>query len=308
LILISSSALARQLNHDGRGIKAIKTKLESFPSVQGPHSFEFDWKSVKNIWKSPFLASAVESLAMNVDDNKAFPNLGERIVGGNVASTGQFPHHSLLILSDNAGSYWCGGSYVHPDWVLSAAHCTVGMTSINIYSIVDVNQGYYWTSYATAYVTGGYNPSTNENDITLIKLGIPVSSTAYSDLISLPRNNLENSFAGYTATIQGFGRISDASQDVSSQLRYVTNPVLTNEVCSQTWTINHNQVCLNTVGGRGACNGDSGGGAFIEDIHGRQVIGIVSFGAAAGCELGYPVVYTRVTNYVSWIDNVIEIY
>lgn len=54
-------------------------------------------------------------------------------------------------------------------------------------------------------------------------------------------------------------------------------------------------------------SGDSGGGAFVED-GGRQVIGIVSFGAAAGCQLGYPVVYTRVTSFISWIDNVIQEY
>jgi len=29
----------------------------------------------------------------------------------------------------------------------------------------------------------------------------------------------------------------------------------------------------------------------------------VSFGAAAGCELGYPVGFTRVTSFLSWISE-----
>lgn len=58
------------------------------------------------------------------------------------------------------------------------------------------------------------------------------------------------------------------------------------------------------------CNknvGDSGGGLFLGnvDTHSadRVIVGVVSFGAAAGCELGYPNVYARVTSFLPWIDN-----
>jgi secreted trypsin-like serine protease len=308
LILICSTALARELKYDWRSNGNIENMLEARPSAEGPHAFDFDWKNVKNIWKSPALASTAKNLSINVDDDIAYPNLGSRIVGGNVAIPGQFPHHALLILSDGVASYWCGGSFVNPLWVMSAAHCSTGMTSVNVYSMVDVNVGYYWTTYATMYVIpGNYDPVAHQNDITMIKLATAVSVSAYSDLIALPRTNLGNTFAGYTATIQGFGRTSDASSDVSTQLKYVSMPVLDNTICAQTWNIGASQVCLATTGGRGACNGDSGGGAFVDD-GGRQVIGIVSYGAAAGCELGYPVVYTRVTSFISWIDNVTQNY
>jgi secreted trypsin-like serine protease len=32
-------------------------------------------------------------------------------------------------------------------------------------------------------------------------------------------------------------------------------------------------------------------------------VGIVSFGAVAGCQLGYPVGFTRVTSYLNWIES-----
>lgn len=121
LTLLCSSALARELKYDWRSNGSIQRVLEARPSAEGPHAFEFDWKSVKNIWNSPALTSTAQNLAINAEDDISYPNLGSRIVGGNVASPGQFPHHVLLILSDGAASYWCGGSFVNPYWILSVS-------------------------------------------------------------------------------------------------------------------------------------------------------------------------------------------
>jgi secreted trypsin-like serine protease len=36
------------------------------------------------------------------------------------------------------------------------------------------------------------------------------------------------------------------------------------------------------------------------------LVGIVSFGAADGCQLGYPVGFTRVTSYLDWINKTVS--
>ena len=42
----------------------------------------------------------------------------------------------------------------------------------------------------------------------------------------------------------------------------------------------------------------------VEFYGGRRAqAGIVSFGAAAGCSLGYPAVYARVTYFLDWINH-----
>jgi secreted trypsin-like serine protease len=50
--------------------------------------------------------------------------------------------------------------------------------------------------------------------------------------------------------------------------------------------------------------GDSGGPLVYEISGVPNIVGVVSFGHASGCEVGWPAVYSRVTAYLSWISTV----
>ena len=51
--------------------------------------------------------------------------------------------------------------------------------------------------------------------------------------------------------------------------------------------------------------GDSGGPLVYQESDGIYTeVGIVSFGSSAGCTLGYPAAFTRVTSYLSWITSI----
>lgn len=50
----------------------------------------------------------------------------ERIVGGQLASSGQFPYQAALFMSDGSKSWFCGGSIISNRWILTAAHCPDG--------------------------------------------------------------------------------------------------------------------------------------------------------------------------------------
>lgn len=50
-----------------------------------------------------------------------------RIIGGSLAVPGQFPYQVFLnIEKQNISGYFCGGSIISPDWILTAVHCVYG--------------------------------------------------------------------------------------------------------------------------------------------------------------------------------------
>jgi secreted trypsin-like serine protease len=67
------------------------------------------------------------------------------------------------------------------------------------------------------------------------------------------------------------------------------------------------QLCCGDLNGeRDACNGDSGGGLFVErnfsQVNRYTIEGIVSYGDRCA-SLMKPAIYTRVSNYIDWIQE-----
>merc|ERR1712066_727677 len=85
--------------------------------------------------------------------------------------------------------------------------------------------------------------------------------------------------------------------------------IISNSDCNAIYGIvGSGVVCIYTTGGKGTCNGDSGGPLNMKaDVKaaGQQwkQVGIVSFGASAGCEVGYPAGFTRTEYYLDWISS-----
>lgn len=50
-------------------------------------------------------------------------------------------------------------------------------------------------------------------------------------------------------------------------------------------------------------SGDSGGPLTVIRNGQKILVGITSYGAVAGCEKGYPPVFTRVGSYISWLQK-----
>ena len=51
------------------------------------------------------------------------PNLQPKIVGGQAARRNEFPYQVGLSLEVGNLAYWCGGSLISNEYVLTAAHC-----------------------------------------------------------------------------------------------------------------------------------------------------------------------------------------
>jgi len=71
------------------------------------------------------------------------------------------------------------------------------------------------------------------------------------------------------------------------------------------WRIDSSVLCAGAPAAK-TCLGDSGGPLVYGDQHGRAVVGIVSWGSTRCVADAKPGVYTRVSAYAGWIDDVLD--
>ncbi|CAO1304761.1 unnamed protein product [Diamesa hyperborea] len=232
-----------------------------------------------------------------------------RVVGGMESRPHQFPFLVALILSVRDGSQsFCGGSIIGPNYILTAAHCIENVVKMDVMAgIHDVFNGqpiFHTVVYQRDFLMHfAYNSDTLENDIALVYLQTPIPLSNLMKTVSLPTyNQAMNQFTGTLITIAGWGKYSDASASLSSTLRFVQTPVISNEECRRTYMsyIKPTNICVSGARGRSSCNGDSGSGVTAM-MNGKLVLlGVVSFGVE-NCEGGFPSGFTRVTSYLNWI-------
>jgi len=232
---------------------------------------------------------------------------GNKIVGGEVVTPHEFPWQVGMYMD---ASSFCGGSIISEEWVLTAAHCTMNARQIEVIAgaqmIHDTTEPSRISQYSSEFFEHPeWSYSTLQNDLALIHLPEPLTFSDAIAPVCLPKRSSPDLQEGDMMTATGWGRTSDNSEGISDELRAVTVPVYNHERCADffgTSTVTDGVVCLDSAGGHGICNGDSGGPlTWVED--GRSVTrGIHSFVSGGGCESGNPEGDTNVKKYLDWIE------
>ncbi|XP_053307626.1 chymotrypsin-like elastase family member 2A [Spea bombifrons] len=239
-----------------------------------------------------------------------------RVVNGEEVAPHSWPWQvSLQYLYNGYWYHTCGGTLVAPNWVLTAGHCISSSYTYRV-QLGKHNLGQSESGQKTINVIklinhSRWNPNNlaGGNDISLIKLQ---ESVEYSDTIQpacLPPAGyiLPNSFGCY---VTGWGNLQTNGPS-PDKLQQGLLLVVDHETCSQSdwWgrVVKTSMICAGGDGIISSCYGDSGGPLNCRNPDGAwEVHGVVSFGSSLGCNYyKKPSVFTRVSNYNSWISTTI---
>ncbi|MFN8791620.1 MAG: S1 family serine peptidase [Bdellovibrionales bacterium] len=233
------------------------------------------------------------------------------IVGGEEARVGEIPF--IVSLHDRNG-HFCGGSLIHPNWVLTAAHCVAGETVDSIRAIYiglqnQQNRAHVENLRPVKIIPHpNYSSSRVDYDYALIQLEsdsrvTPVEMNRADFRVNRSQQN------PVLVTAAGWGVVQENAWMGPDVLRKVTLPLVPRDVCEQSYPgkISDRMLCAGFAeGGKDSCQGDSGGPLFMRKPDGNHIlVGVVSWGAGCARPTKYGI-YSKVSSALAWIEQEIR--
>lgn len=224
------------------------------------------------------------------------------IVGGhNVTKKSDIVATTVSLVNTEEGTL-CTASILSSEVALTAAHCISANTEFMQISFGLKTESEETRPVIAAVVSPLWNnhqdEKINNGDMALIHFsgGLPKGASAATLMKS--SHHLSN---GEIVTLAGFG-ISNAKSDSGAGRLRTVDVKIANVRFSTT------EVSLDQTNKHGACHGDSGGPAFIQDNNGGLLLwGVTSRGINDPSDLcrGQSI-YTRIQPYARWINSVIR--
>ncbi|XP_029351535.1 chymotrypsinogen B-like [Echeneis naucrates] len=207
----------------------------------------------------------------------------------------------------SSGHHYCSGVLIHRRWVIAAKHCNVrAKEDVVVLGIHDLR----FSSAQTIPVDKIFNLPEDgsfppKSDLSLLRLSFPARFSSRVSPVCVPDEDedADDTWHCFTA---GWGATKATADVDPDRLHHVRLTLVNQTACSDKWggLISESHICSNPASSS-SCMGDAGAPLFCRKHGAYFLSGVLTWGGRS-CDADKPSVFTRISDYSSWITAVAE--